>query len=152
MMKTSDGLIYLKIPSNKFFLGLVRKVITELAERMDYSQEDIAKIELAVDEACTNVIQYAYTSEEKISFKGGKDEAIEIRVNINPKRIIINISDKGKEFDFGSYKLPDITAHFKEMQIHGLGLYIIKNFMDEVSYERSPDGVNTLKLVKYIKK
>ena len=149
-MKTD--FIYLKIPSDKFFLGLVRKVITELAGGMNYSQDDIAKIEIAVDEACTNVIKYAYTSEEKIAFKGGKDNEINIKVNINTKRIMIEVSDAGKEFDFENYHVPDIAAHLKEMKMHGLGLYIIKNFMDDVSYKRTPDGVNTLTLVKYIKK
>ena len=149
-MKTDS--IYLKIPSDKFFLGLVRKVITELASKMNYSQEDIAKIELAVDEACTNVIKYAYTSAEKVAFKGGKDNEINMKVNIDTKRIMIEVSDVGKEFDFENYKVPDISSHLKEMKMHGLGLYIIKNFMDDVSYKRTPDGVNTLTLVKYIKK
>ena len=146
------GSIFLKIPSDKFYLGLVRKVIVDFAEKVGFDPIETSKIEMAVDEACANVIDHAYKNDEHVSFYNQRDD-IHIRIDVDEKKIIINILDKGKHFDLNDQlqKIPELDAHLNNMNINGLGLYVIKNFMDDVKFNRTDDGFNKLSMTKLLK-
>ena len=159
MVTNEEWEIHLKVPARAFYLELVRKVIVDLAAKVGFPREDLAKIEMAVDEACTNVIEYAYVNHKNIRIKSSvkaKGESItypiELRVNINPERILVIMKDKGKRFDFDTYGNINIDDYLSRMKVGGLGIYVIKTFMDEVRYVHKRGMGNELRMVKYLKR
>jgi len=159
MAMNEEWEIHLKIPARAFYLEFVRKVIVDLSAKVGFPKEDLAKIEMAVDEACTNVIEYAYVNYKDIRIKSSvkaKGDSIsypvELHININHERILIALKDKGKRFDFDSYGKVDIDEYLSKMKVGGLGIYVIKTFMDEVKYSYRAGSGNELRMVKYLKR
>lgn len=103
-----------------------------------FSQEAILDTQLAVEEAITNVIVHGYK-------KPGGVIAISCRVTRN--RAEIQLADSAPPFNPLSLPEPDIDAGVDERQIGGLGIYLLRQVMDEISY-RYEDGKNILVLVK----
>ena len=87
------------------------------------------KTGLCLDELLTNVACYAYEE---------KEGEAEIRYDIadDPPSITITIIDEGKPFDPLQADEPDITAKIEQRKIGGLGIFIVKSFMDEINYKR----------------
>ncbi len=131
----------LKIFSRTEKLEVVRDFILKAAEKAGFSGDDINKIILAVDEACTNIIKHAY----KYSPLG----LIEIKVKADAQKLSIIIKDYGESFEPEKVPAPDIEELVKNKKIGGLGMFLMKKLMDVVEYDISP-GKNQLKLVKYL--
>jgi len=102
------------------------------------------QVETAVDEACSNIIEHAYQGEDKGD--------ILCTCQADGERLTVILQDHGRSFDPLAVKTPDTKAGLKRRQSHGLGLYFIRRWMDEANFEFSPQGVNTLTMVKYKKK
>ena len=101
-------------------------------------------IELALDEAVTNVIEHAY---------GGESTGtIELKYKIDPKRLTIQIIDHGQPFHPEDVEEPDIHAPLEERENHGLGLFLMRSLMDEVHFDFNETNGNKLTLVKYLYK
>lgn len=96
-------------------------------------------VESAVDEACTNIIKYAYN---------GKPGFIKLSVTRENNTAIITIKDKGKLFDPNSVATPDIHSDIDQRHVGGLGIYLMKKLMDEIEYHFDPHTGNTLILKK----
>lgn len=99
------------------------------------------QIKLALEEVVTNVILYAYPNK--------KDQDIRIDMNYGNKQLAIVITDKGTPFNPLEMKEPDITLPPEERPIGGLGIYLVKQLMTEVTYSRS-SGKNILTMTKDI--
>lgn len=97
-----------------------------------------ARIQLAVEEAVTNVINHGY---------GGSDGEILITTDIESSQVMITITDTGQEFDPTSIPPPDVTADLDHRNIGGLGVHLIRSVMDDVSYIRD-DNKNRLMMIK----
>ncbi len=108
------------------------------ASRQGFDNEAANKIQLACEEALVNVINYAYPD---------KDGELEIAFDNKPDALEIQISDSGIPFDPLALAAPDITAPMEERKIGGLGIYMIRKLMDQVSYKRENDR-NVLTLIK----
>jgi serine/threonine-protein kinase RsbW len=93
-------------------------------------------IELVVSEACTNAILHAGEA-----YPG---EKIEIAFKIQEDRLTIDVKDRGSGFDFEAIPLPDFENHPED----GYGLYIIKEKMDQVSYQKG-ESYNILSMTKF---
>ena len=100
-------------------------------------------MQLAVDEACTNIIRYAYSSQ------GG---LITINFERNDDTVVITIRDQGKPFDPAAIPPPDLEAEVEKRQIGKLGLHFMRKLMDEVSYSFDPEKGNTLVMKKRLSK
>ena len=100
-----------------------------------------AGLNLALEEAVTNVILYAYPE--------GTDGFVEIRYQDGPGSMEFIVSDAGKPFDPTAVPDADVTQDASERKIGGLGIFLVRQIMDEVGYERK-DGKNILSLKKYI--
>ena len=133
-------------------MGQIIKITNRLEEvpQMMASIEDICTeegidemtilgINLALEEAVVNVVNYAYPE--------GTVGDIEMEVNADAKAITFILRDHGKPFDPTAAKEVDITLSAEERQIGGLGIHLIRNYMDEVKYDYC-DGQNVLTLVK----
>ena len=134
----------LKIPSQKDNLEIIRNFISAIARKVGFKDEDVNKIELAVDEACTNVIRHAYEDDET--------QNIDIAIKIDFQKLAIVVTDRGKSFNVEEIELPDMDAYLAELRVGGLGIYLMKTLMDEVEYHSEPGVKNEVRMVKYLLK
>jgi serine/threonine-protein kinase RsbW len=132
---------YLKIPSQTDNLEMIRNFVSGVAKKVGFDSEDINKIELAVDEACTNVIEHAY--------KHDNTKAIDIAVKLDYHKFTVIVTDRGETFDVHDIEMPDMETYLAELRVGGLGIYLIKTLMDEVDYIHEK-GKNEVKMVKYL--
>jgi anti-sigma regulatory factor (Ser/Thr protein kinase) len=121
-------------------LDEIREFVGDGARRVGFSDKDIYAIQLAADEASSNIIEHAYAGTT-----GGKLE-VELSVSANELKIIMR--DHGKPFDPSSVPEPNVKADLSERKIGGLGMYLMRKLMDEVSYESSPENGNILTMIK----
>ena len=94
---------------------------------------------LALEEAVSNVILYAYPK--------GSDGLVDIEAFIREDRLDFIITDSGVPFDPTSVADPDVTLDVKDRPVGGLGIYLVKSIMDHVSYARQ-EGKNILSMTK----
>jgi sigma-B regulation protein RsbU (phosphoserine phosphatase) len=96
---------------------------------------------LVFDELLNNVISYAFGDEA--------DHTIDVTVEQNESRLLITISDDGKPFNPFQTDPPDTAKSIADRGMGGLGVHLVRNMMDEVSYNRRTDR-NVVTLVKYL--
>lgn len=113
----------------------VRKIATDAG----FESFAIYSIEMAVDEACSNIIEHAYGGEGK-----GK---IHCTCSVNDYALTVLLQDNGKSFDPSAVKNPNLSDNIEDRQAHGLGLFFIRQWMDDVYFE-SNGSKNTLTMVK----
>ncbi len=101
----------------------------------------IPGINLALEEAVTNVINYAYPK--------GTYGSIELDASLEGNELKFILSDSGKEFDPTLRPEADINAGVEDRPIGGLGIHLVRQIMDSVSYERK-EGMNILTMTKNI--
>lgn len=121
-------------------LDEIRELVGAAARQAGFSDKEIYTIQLAADEASSNIIEHAYA--------GVKDGKIEIEINISGKELKIMMRDRGKPFDPASVPEPNVKADLSERKIGGLGMYLMRKLMDEVTYESSPEAGNLLTMIK----
>jgi serine phosphatase RsbU (regulator of sigma subunit)/anti-sigma regulatory factor (Ser/Thr protein kinase)/methyl-accepting chemotaxis protein/transposase len=121
-------------------LSDIRNYFREILSGTVFNQKELTSILLAIEEACTNVIRHAYLY--------GPGE-IQIKTTLSSDKAIFELEDSGRAFDFDATVTPDLERYVETGRKGGLGLYLIRKIMDDVSYH-SHKGVNHLKLVKHI--
>jgi len=97
-------------------------------------------LNLALEEAVSNVIMYAYPK--------GSDGLVELEAIIRKGSMEFILSDNGTPFDPTAAPEADITLDVEDRPIGGLGIFLVRNIMDEVKYNRSDDGKNILSMTK----
>lgn len=107
-------------------LGLVEQEL----EAHDCNMKTTMMITVIVEEVFVNIAHYAY--------EGAKGDAI-VSIDFEGDDVIIAFKDKGIPFDPLAKEDPDITAPVEDRQIGGLGIYMVKQTMDDVKYERVDD-------------
>ena len=142
-MTTNAKKYHLKLPIETANLEIVREFVARIAQNMGFSEENIHRIELAVDEASTNVIRHAYKNSKT------NQEFLSVEVTTHEDRLEIDVIDAGKGFDPSQVKTPEMDVYLKEMKRGGLGLYLIKTLMDKVEYKIKPGVKNRVRMVKY---
>jgi len=150
-VKKSTSKLHLQTPGHGSYLSYIRTLVCDLARKVGFPEDEVAKIEMAVDEACANVVEHAYKSKKEWHWKH-RDPEIRLDVRARNGRLIIEINDHGQRFDFAAYNPADIEGRIREMQPRGYGIFIMRKFMDEVHYSSDDNTGNTLRLVKYLQK
>lgn len=100
------------------------------------------QIDIAIDELFSNISYYAYNPDKGMA-------AISIEVMDDPMAVVLTFSDNGIPYDPLLSKNPDTGLSAEEREVGGLGIYIVKNSMDDITYEYK-DGKNILKVKKNI--
>ena len=113
--------------------------IETIADEIKLDQGLAMSLNLALEEAVTNVILYAYPE--------GSDGLVDVEAIMSKDKLKFIISDSGKEFDPTAAPEADITLGVEDRPIGGLGIYLVRKIMDSVSYERT-DGKNILSMTK----
>jgi serine/threonine-protein kinase RsbW len=134
----------MSFPGRYESLAEIADFVKEAATEAGLSNFDIYAVETAVDEACSNIIEHGYQGE-------GIGE-IEISVDITDKGLTIILHDNGRPFDPEAVPDPDLDAPLEERESHGLGLYFMRELMDEVHFAFTTENGNTLTLVKHKEK
>lgn len=120
-------------------LTRISTFLEETAEQWELPLVLSMSLNLVLEEAFTNVVQYAYTDEEK--------HDIELLMEKSGNMLIITIIDDGQPYDPTKKTDPDINLDVENRPIGGLGIFLIKKTMDEVTYERK-NGKNHLIMTK----
>lgn len=111
----------------------------QFAQEAGFESFAVYSIEMAVDEACSNIIEHAY---------GGEDKGvIHCTCSASDESLTITLQDQGKSFDPSKIPQPNLSKNLDDRKANGLGLYFIRKWMDEVIFQTSRDG-NLLKMVK----
>jgi serine/threonine-protein kinase RsbW len=105
--------------------------------------EILYDVQLAVDEACTNIISHGYA--------GLDPGSIILDLEIDPGRLTVILTDFGHSFEPSSAPAPDVNAPIEERELGGFGLFFIQQSMDEMDYQVTEDG-NKMILTKYLRK
>jgi anti-sigma regulatory factor (Ser/Thr protein kinase) len=122
-------------------LAAIGEFITQAAEAAGLDDRAVYAVQLAVDEACSNIIEHAY---------GGEEEGdIEITYHINGNGLTVILRDQGCVFDPSDVSEPDRQCDLEERSVGGLGIFFMRQLMDEVHFECTLDSGNKLTMIKY---
>jgi len=127
--------VELRIPSSAEWVGVARLAIAGIASRLQFSIEDIEDLKLAVAEACTSYIQSAR-----------EDGEICMSAEVAADRITITVDAPGQHVE-----ALHGTALQTESSTGGLGLFLIRTLMDEVSYELDSQAGTKLVMTKLLR-
>jgi serine/threonine-protein kinase RsbW len=100
-------------------------------------------LNVVLDEAVSNAVNHGYDA-------GARGE-IAVRLRRAGDSVAVEVEDDGRPFDPLQVPPPDLTLSLEQRPIGGLGIHLIRNLMDEVSYARR-DGRNVLKMAKHLAK
>lgn len=130
-----------KFPARYDHLKAISAFVMDAIKDSPFDDRQRYAIDLAVDEACANVIDHAY---------GGIQQGeIRILLDLNESGLRITIQDDGVPFDPACVAEPDLTSPLETRCERGLGVFLMRKVMDEAFYDFSCPGVNQLTLVKH---
>jgi len=114
--------------------------IAHCASEAGLDETEVYAVQLAVDEASTNIIEHGY----------GQECPSRIDITCEPVEdgVKVVIYDDAAPFDPTSIPEPEINVSLEEVKPRGLGIYLMRKMMDEVCYESDPDKGNTLTMIK----
>lgn len=121
-------------------LSQIRHFVEETAIALGFEPAIIPNVQLAVDEAATNVILHGYH---------GQGGSLEIELERVEYDLIVRLRDEAKPFDPTSVPPPDLTLPLAKRPIGGLGVHLVRRAMDEVLHRVTASGGNELTLIKH---
>ena len=120
-------------------LERVSAFVEGIVEELKLGQDMLCELQLVMEEMVVNVISYAYPE--------GTVADITLIAESDGTELTFVISDKGKEFDPTQQEDADMSINPAEREIGGMGIFIVKNIMNEVTYQRL-EGHNLLTMKK----
>jgi len=127
-------------------LELMREFVADAAEDCSLKPSEVYAVQLAVDEAFSNIIEHAY---------GGEClEEVQCTCKITGDALFVTLRDCGLPFNPVKIPEPDVTADLESRKIGGLGLYFMRQLMDEVDFEftNHPETGKPCNLLKMVKR
>jgi serine/threonine-protein kinase RsbW len=131
------GNVRLRIPAKAEYITLGRLALTGLSRFREFSDETLADLKLALTEACSNSVRHAY--------RDGREGVVEIVYELQPDRLVIEVSDDGSGFDY-----VEVEGEERELTEGGLGLAIIRTLADEFDLGERSEGGSRLRFVKLL--
>ena len=142
-MGTLEQKFCLQVPSSTRNLAMIREFVVKVAEQSGLSESDRGHLELAVDEACSNVIEHAYGHDVK--------KEVTVRATFDENELRVSVIDTGAGFDPTGVPQEELGELVARRRTGGLGMRLIKSLMDEVRYEIEPGIKNELHMVKKVR-
>lgn len=121
-------------------IGVVTDFVNEQLEALDCPMKAQMQIDIAIDELFGNIAHYAYNPQIGSA-------TVRVEVIDEPLSVVITFIDDGVPYDPLQKNDPDVTLSAEEREIGGLGIYMVKKSMDEITYEYK-NGQNFLKIKK----
>ena len=131
----------LTLPNDINTIPQLNEFIDTVCEELEIDMALAMSLNLAMEEAVVNVMDYAYPA--------GTEGEVSIEAIADETQLHFIISDSGKPFDPTAKEEVDTTLSAEERPIGGLGIHLIRQLMDDISYERKDDK-NILRLSKNI--
>jgi serine/threonine-protein kinase RsbW len=144
MMPSLERTFTLQVPSSTENLAMIRDFVTSIGEQAGMSPAEVAQLELAVDEACANVIEHAYGPD--------RTKEVSVRAMLDGDTVEIDVIDTGQGFDPAVVEQLELDKLISNRKSGGLGMRLMKTLMDEVHYEIIPGKKNELRMIKRLKK
>jgi anti-sigma regulatory factor (Ser/Thr protein kinase) len=132
----------LNVPSSTENLAMIRDFVASIGTKAGFDENEVARITLAVDEACANVIEHAYSSDET--------RLVTIRATLDSEDLSFEIVDNGRGFEPMQVSEDDVVELIRQRKSGGLGLRLIRAVMDDVKYQITPGEKNELRMVKHL--
>ena len=130
-----------QFPAKFDYLDEIRDFVGEIARTGGFGNKEVYNIQLATDEAASNIIEHAY--------EGVNNGVLELSCGMQGNMIVIVLVDHGEPFDPSEIPMPDLKADLSERKIGGLGIFLMRKLMDEVRYDSQPGkNSNTLTMIK----
>jgi anti-sigma regulatory factor (Ser/Thr protein kinase) len=130
-----------QFPAKFDYLDEIRDFVGEIARKGGFGSKEVYNIQLATDEAASNIIEHAY--------EGVSNGMLELSCGLQGSTIVIVLVDHGEPFDPSEIPMPDLKADLSERKIGGLGIFLMRKLMDEVRYDSQPGkNSNTLTMIK----
>jgi anti-sigma regulatory factor (Ser/Thr protein kinase) len=130
---------YKTFPARFEYLDEIRELVAGVAREGGFDEKEVYSLQLAADEAATNIIEHAYAGVTGADF--------DVSCDMTSNTLVIIMRDMGKPFDPSEIGHPNLKAGLSERKIGGLGVYLMRKLMDEVHYQSSKTG-NLLTMVK----
>lgn len=143
-MTAIENTFTLDVPSTTENLALIREFVTRVAAQAGFNETEVGQLELAVDEACANVIEHAYGDD--------KTKQVMVRAIFDEDTLRIHVIDTGKGFDPTQVPEQELKDLIAKRKTGGLGMRLIKTLMDEVHYDIEPGKKNELRMVKKLRR
>lgn len=133
--------IGVELPADAAYLVIACKLVCAFASVHGLDARDCQRLELAVDEVCTNCVTHAYDRDTSKRYR--------IEVERSPDDfLVIRVFDSGKGFQMSCVPVPDTKCALLERQIGGLGLLFAQKATDEFAAYRTPAGENCVEMKK----
>ena len=139
-MLMKDEKIFLE--SDLINLSKARNFISSKAKQAGADESDITKVEISCDEWCANIIEHG--------MERGDDSGFTVECRKENDKFMIIYEHEGDRFNPIEQDDVDINDHFSQSKERGLGIYIMKEMMDEIHYDYIGERINRLTLVKYV--
>lgn len=141
---SSKEVVEIRLPNRLQYLSTLAEFVDNVCRMHEVPDKDLKDILLAVDEASTNIIRYAY--------QVGPINYFRVRISFDRELVQVDLIDQGKQFNPLEIPLPEIkgiTGEGKEKDF-SLGISIMKKVVDDIQYQYSPNEGNHLILTKKV--
>lgn len=129
-----------RFPGRFDSLPKIGAFVEQAARAAGLDDKAIYAVELAVDEACSNIIDHAYGGE-------GIGE-VECSVRVSQGQLTVVLEDHGRPFDPKNIPAPELKVPIEKLKPRGVGFFLMRKMMDEIHYEYTSDGGNRLTMTK----
>jgi anti-sigma regulatory factor (Ser/Thr protein kinase) len=117
---------------------ILREAVQDFSEQNQLTPDIVFVLDLCMEELITNVIKYGYEQPSQ--------RQIQIDLSLEQGLLVLEIVDDGKPFDPTRIPEPDLDVPLEQRQIGGLGIHLVRNYVDSMEYKRQGDqNITTLK-------
>ncbi len=131
--------VIVRVPARYESVRALTALLGRFMQSARLGEQEAFACRLALDEACVNIIEHAYANDP-----GGE---IEMLIKAAPGHCTIRLTDYGHSYDPATLPPPQIGSNLESVRPGGLGLFLMQQVMDEVTYTAGPDG-NSLSMTK----
>jgi len=117
-------------------LGQIAEFISERARLSGMDEDQVFAVQMAVDEACTNSMEHAYA--------GCETGQVRVCCYLEDDDFVVCVTDYGAPFDPTTVPMPDLAAPIEERQEGGLGLFFMRELMDQIEFHSDADEGNSV--------
>ena len=136
---SNDGAIELSLVNDLQEIAAAASKIDSFCEEQGLTPQIAYAVNLSVDEILTNTISYGYDDDEQ--------HRIGLTLRMEGGTLVVEVVDDGRAFDSSLASEPDVESSLEERALGGLGLFLVQQMMDEVTYQRRND-FNVITLTK----
>ena len=129
----------IKLKNHLVELDRLKKAVEEMSTAVDCTKRKFKEINLILEELFTNVVSYGFNDD--------KEHDIDLSMSCDEESLMIRMEDDGKPFDITTYDAPDTKCDLEKRCVGGLGIHMVKHFIDDCKYYREK-GKNIVVLIK----